>query len=65
MSEWISASERLPPFGKEVLVWADDGFHVCAYRKGEGLNPGDFEREDMKVIDGVTHWMPLPEPPSP
>lgn len=66
---WIPVSERLPPFDEDVLVLTDEGCHVCAYRlivdppRPNAPSSGNFEREDMKVFDGVTYWMPLPEPP--
>ena len=59
---WISVSERLPEGGVEVLVSVDEnsddcGYHVCLYRGDEWV------RSEAGYIFGVTHWMPLPEPP--
>lgn len=59
---WIPVEERLPEEGIEVLVSVDEnsddcGYHVCLYRGGE------YVRSESGYIFGVTHWMPLPEPP--
>lgn len=49
---WIPVAERLPDIGIEVLVYSeDDGICVDYY---DGASFGYY---------GVTHWMPLPEPP--
>lgn len=63
MAEWIPVSERLPQDGVEVLVSVDEnsddcGYHVCLYRGGE------YVRSESGYIFGVTHWMPLPPPPT-
>jgi hypothetical protein len=46
--EWISVEDRLPEEGEHILVCYSDGW-IC-----DQYTPFD---------DGVTHWMPLPEPP--
>ena len=60
--EWIPVNERLPEENTDVLVSVDEnsddcGMHVCDYYDGK------FLRADAGYIWGVTHWMPLPEPP--
>ena len=58
MSEWISVEDRLPEDAYFVLAFEDTGLMrvVCFY---------DNRWEDNLdyVIEGVTHWMPLPKPP--
>ena len=59
---WIPVAERLPEENTDVLVSVDEnsddcGMHVCDYYDGK------FLRADAGYIWGVTHWMPLPEPP--
>ena len=58
---WIPVSERLPEVNTRVLVWGkehkeavvavfnEDGIWAIAHGWG--------------VVYGVTHWMPLPQPP--
>lgn len=61
---WIPVTERLPDDGVEVLVSVDEnsddcGYHVCLYRGDEWVR----SESGSGYIFGVTHWMPLPEPP--
>lgn len=53
MSEWISVKDRLPKDGDKVLVSLKSGDACC----GEYCASHGFTYS-------VTHWMPLPEPPS-
>lgn len=57
--EWISVEDRLPEYGKRVIVYRAEseivveGQDIVAFGSvGNGGFPA-----------GVTHWMPLPEPP--
>ena len=68
MSEWISVSERMPGWNEDILVSGRDGMAV-AYVCGGRFEPsGVTPTYDMSVISldigTVTHWMPLPAPPS-
>lgn len=77
MSDWINVTDKLPetkadgdaPWGKSetVLIWLSGyGVRFANYyltnsgRKNWGIN-------NMSGFDftDVTHWMPLPEPPTP
>lgn len=71
MSEWISVDEELPQLSSPasgmiyVLVWCDNKKEAYkGVRLGSehdffwGCYPGSAIDAD------VTHWMPLPEPPS-
>lgn len=55
-SRWIPAAERLPGMGELVLVCAGDHVDVN-YREGDSTWGFDYDAP-------ITHWMPLPEPPS-
>lgn len=67
--QWINMKDRKPENGQEVLYY----FDIC------GVNYGKYSRvweEDEQrfydcfygskgfLCDDVTHWMPMPEPPS-
>lgn len=63
---WISCSERMPDDGQHVIILCDGAFVLYAqYRDGEFF---DVVRNGEEFFEtqsrNVTHWMPLPEPPS-
>ena len=63
-SEWISVKDRLPEKYKLVLCYKDGktriGYYIGAeYVKGVAA----FADYSHTRSFGVTHWMPLPEPP--
>lgn len=58
MSEWINVSDRLPDDCEKVLVYGKSGKqNVARYfaRREAFIGCGNFS---------VTHWMPLPPPPT-
>ena len=61
MSEWISVKERLPEDFEWVLAVDKDrcvGEAMFSSRDGSWDGPyGEYH------LYGVTHWMPMPEPP--
>ncbi len=75
--EWISVKEQLPHNDDEVLIFVSNDI-VQAYLKNgiwkgsvmvtDNMNDGYVhDREICKQgspFDFVTHWMPLPEPPT-
>lgn len=68
-ARWIPVEERLPEDGEPVLAairlprWTDEmpTVIISSYYEHGGFC-GD---EDDIPRKGVTHWMPLPEPPQP
>lgn len=67
--EWIKCSERMPEIGNRVIVTIEGKYVRCAsYTQWDGAKTerGRAPRfEDLRrIVHGVTHWMPLPEPPS-
>ncbi|MBR5202681.1 MAG: DUF551 domain-containing protein [Clostridia bacterium] len=61
ITEWISVKDRLPEEGIDVLVYDDDTdmFFIAWY--DETLDK--WLNADNGRLFGVTHWMPLPNPP--
>lgn len=71
MNIWISVNDKLPPDNEFVLVYvygqikvyfyavSDDGQERCHWWEDEG---GSFHSDIAD--DDVTHWMPLPQPPT-
>lgn len=51
---WSSIYEKMPPYGKSVLTWDGKNLAVTTW----------FESEHGFDRQGVTHWMPLPAPPT-
>lgn len=72
--KWIPVGERMPRDREPVLFAADATYcgslHVKICPCGgprclTELDPPEWrlETEDQELVLGVTHWMPLPEPP--
>lgn len=59
--KWISVKDRLPKIEEIVLAyapqWCSDESIVLTY-------DGEWYDYNGVLVDSVTHWMPLPEPPS-
>lgn len=59
-SKWIPVTERLPEY---------PGRFMCFYEVEESgevghcIDWGRYDPDDGWYVSGVTHWMPLPEPP--
>ena len=61
---WISVKDRLPDVGKEVLTYGSDGIKADSYAFQSTISDKPvFEGDHNEYNYGVTHWMPLPEPP--
>ena len=64
---WISCSERMPEDTKMLLAFSQ-GQIVAAYWNWV-VSPIDYKKYRAftylsgNILDDVTHWMPLPEPP--
>lgn len=55
--EWIKCGERMPDTMISVLVTGDWFHHAVSFWDGASWCDLDFEPP-------VTHWMPLPPPPT-
>ena len=62
--KWISVKERLPEFGVNVLI--NDGKYCNVMWRVECEKNGYYweDGECGAHKDMITHWMPLPEPPT-
>lgn len=60
VQEWISVKDRLPERFVYVLVMTDFGEAAVARIKGNGYWYIGWDNDQYA---GITHWMPLPEPP--
>jgi hypothetical protein len=64
VSDWISVDDMFKPDPTFdfVLVYSDGAMATLGYT----LSHGFYEVYPIKtqvVIEGITHWMPLPKPP--
>ncbi len=64
---WISCSERMPEIRQTVIGWNGYAVRQCVYTRN-GYAKTQKGREPRfetltGIWHGVTHWMPLPEPP--
>nr|WP_280085256.1 dATP/dGTP pyrophosphohydrolase domain-containing protein [Escherichia coli] len=61
---WISCSERMPKETGDIIV-VSDGIVMSgiSYSRRDGFYIAALEYDDDEPIGGITHWMPLPEPP--
>ena len=60
VGEWISVKDRLPEKNTQVLVFSRGWYVVCWYAP---LNIAATWYDGDTRWTGVTHWMPLPDPP--
>lgn len=76
IQQWISVKDELPPLNEVILITDGDGV-VAGKRVNEDRLPYNFIEDDFdKLVDedetsynsffagAVTHWMPLPKPPT-
>ena len=66
VQQWISVKDEMPEQGQKVLVfrpyahekpYKDPNYKICTYAGEDIFINSHFEHE-------ITHWMPLPEPPT-
>lgn len=63
--EWIRIEDKLPPESEHILMYTDNGEVFCGrVLIDEGYIRRVFYTTGHLTWDGVTHWMPLPPPPS-
>jgi len=59
MDMWVNVDEYLPTPSTFIICF--DGRNV---QEGFLREDGKWSRDDHQLISGVTHWMPMPNPPS-
>lgn len=65
MNEWIPVSERLPGHNRDVLVCNNaSGCRTAGHYRGKGAVLGEWGIQARYDFGEVTHWMPLPAPPT-
>jgi hypothetical protein len=64
MSEWISVEDRLPDNAKPVIVHGGCGHYSRKYEQWFTNMERDNFGEYRPILWTVTHWMPLPGPPT-
>ena len=72
--EWISVNNRLPEIYKEVLGFVHGMIHQGYFMPASHISEYISKQKPEKILffDGmgysdlgyVTHWMPLPDPPT-
>ena len=80
MSKWINVEDMLPDRGVRVLAWGNgwysvgdcfhgtqENHHHYCHKDGECKEVAWRWHEDGTTVRhaNVTHWMPLPDPPTP
>lgn len=65
-SEWISVEDRLPDeLFTSVLIYCPDKDNIyCAYLNARNEWHIFDQGSGLWVLERVTHWMPLPAPPT-
>ena len=66
VQKWIPVTERLPDSQADVLVvafWHERWQPMIGWHSERGKKWRVFTSHGARVPGGVTHWMPLPEPP--
>lgn len=64
--EWVKTANRLPEEQKEVLIYLPeyDSVEMAALFTIPSMNLREWEQnEGAYMLDEVSYWMPLPEPP--
>ena len=61
VQEWVSVDERLPDDNDRVIAFRPNESETSAYKYC--VMWGWSVKVSLKQHRGITHWMPLPEPP--
>lgn len=61
-SGWIKCSERKPFDGQSVIAFDGVVIDRIIFEDG-GFTCDGYDPYDRAIVEGVTHWQPLPPPP--
>ena len=61
VQEWISVNDRLPEKYAMVLIYDGDSVEPSLFFGDLGFYEAD--KYEANPFCGVTHWMPIPQPP--
>ena len=61
VQEWIPVDERLPDYNDRVIAFRPNEPETSAYKYC--VMWGWSVKVSLKQHRGITHWMPLPQPP--
>lgn len=64
MSEWISVKDRLPGLNRMIIVALSEGDVYVGELLDAQEGMAEWYVHDYGGEAGVTHWTPLPDPPS-
>ena len=65
--DWINITGRFPAFDEDVLVFGEGKIVIAKLVTIVTTKDGasfDFQYDNQPVWFNVTHWMPLPQPPT-
>jgi len=55
---WISIQDKEPPVEEQILIaFIEGGVGTAVYTQDL------LDRKDVDILDDISHWMPMPEPP--
>lgn len=63
MTGWTKCKERLPPYGKQVLLYSGSVYTGYRHHTDQSGEWWQLDIRHDKQWQGITHWMPLPEKP--
>ena len=55
---WISVQDKKPPVDEHILIaFIEGGVGTAVYTQDL------LDRKDVDILDDISHWLPMPEPP--
>jgi hypothetical protein len=64
MHIWTAITDREAPMGERLLVLQCGCIRIATLMPGYLGHPSIWAVEGAHHAAGITHWMPLPEPPA-